>query len=126
MSLPEHWTLLRRAAPSVDPSTGNNRPGSITEVPWRGLIQVALIERRTDEPSANGALTELLLLLDPGIVTSREDVWRFDGPASAADLVKVGQTVQVKGTPRVRRPVRGTRPDSYIVAVVRYATDLME
>jgi len=124
--LPESWTLLRRGTPSVDPSTGNNRPGSVTEVPWRGLLQVAAIERRTDEPSATGALTELLLLLDPGVVTGREDVWRFDGPASVADLVKIGQTVQVRGTPRTRRPVRGNRSDSYIVAVVRYATDLME
>jgi hypothetical protein len=75
---------------------------------------------------ATGALTEMLLLLDPGIVTNHMDVWRFDGPSMVGDIVKVGQTVQVKGTPRARRPVRGTRPDSYIVAVVRYATDLME
>lgn len=95
-------------------------------MPWRGLIQVALIQRRTDEPSFTGALTEFVLLLEPGITTSREDVWRFDGPAGSGDIVKVGQTVQVKGTPRARRQVRNPRRDSYIVAVVRYTTDLME
>lgn len=128
MSLPERWTLLRRGAGTVNSSTGNKIPGSVTEVAWHGLLQFRLVESRTEEYSPTGATSEMLLLLDPGLSggTNRRDVWRFDGPVGVSDIVKVGQTVQVQGTPRTRRPVRGIRKDAYIVAVVKYTTDLME
>lgn len=127
MRLPERWTLLRDDPnPPIDPSTGNELAGTPGTVAWKGLLQIRLIERRVDEPTPDHEVSELVLLLEPGLPggTDRRDVWRFDGPANVSDIVRVGDTVQVKGTPRVRRPARGSRRPAYIAAIVRHSSDL--
>ncbi|MCM6778034.1 hypothetical protein NDR87_30935 [Nocardia sp. CDC159] len=58
--------------------------------------------------------------------TNRRDVWRFDGPEHVSDLVAVGDTVTVQGTPRTRRPAGGSRKPAYIAAIVRHSSDLKE
>lgn len=129
MRLPERWTLLRPGAPVQDPVTGNRRPGPVQEIPWRGLLQQRIITDPQVEEFEDGRVSQrLTLLLEPGLPdgTDRRDVWRFDGPADVADLVKVGDTVTVQGTPRARRPAKGSRRPAYIAAVVRHATDLKE
>ncbi|WP_280389309.1 hypothetical protein [Nocardia wallacei] len=127
MKLRERWTLLRATEPVVDPSTGNKIPGDPEEVPWTGLLQQRLIRTPEQEDLGDGVtVSELVLLLDPGLPggTSRRDVWRFDGPAEFADIVPVGGRVTVQGTPRVRRPARGSRRAAYIAAIVRHASDM--
>jgi hypothetical protein len=98
------------------------------EIPWRGLLQQRLIEEKQDEGDSAAVVAELVLLLAPGLPggTDRRDVWRFDGPAEVSDIVKPGGTVLVRGTPRVRRPARGSRRPAYIAAIVRHSTDLQE
>lgn len=125
--LPEKWTLLR-ANPSgaLDPSTGHPVPSAPTEVEWTGLLQLRLIDTRQDEITPDVAVSEMILLLTPGLPggTSRRDRWRFDGPADVSDLLQVGDVVTVQGTPRVRRPARGSRRAAYIAAIVKHSTDL--
>jgi len=101
----------------------------VQEIPWRGLLQQRIITDPQVEEFEDGRVSQrLTLLLEPGLPdgTDRRDVWRFDGPADVADLVKVGDTVTVQGTPRARRPAKGSRRPAYIAAVVRHATDLKE
>ncbi|MFE2994271.1 hypothetical protein ACFXG4_04975 [Nocardia sp. NPDC059246] len=130
MSLPERWTLLRPGPPIIDPATGNRQPSPPTEIRWRGLLQQASIVDATvvDEFEDGHVAQRLTLLLDPGLPggTSRRDIWRFDGPTSVADLVQVGDTVTVHGTPRARRPALGSRRPAYIAAAVRHSTDMKE
>ncbi len=129
MKLPEQWTLLRADPdPPVDSVTGNRMAATPAEVAWRGLLQQRFIDTRQDEPTDGYATAELVLLLEPGLPggTDRRDVWRFDGPAGVSDIVKVNDTVQVRGVPRVRRPARGSRRPAYIAAIVRHSTDLQE
>ncbi|NEW40783.1 hypothetical protein GV794_01935 [Nocardia cyriacigeorgica] len=128
--LPERWTLLRPGLPVIDPSTGNRMPGPVQEVPWWGLLQQkSLIDENViSEIEPGRVFSRLTLLLMPGVPggTSRRDVWRFDGPSDVSDLVGVGDTVTVQGTPRVRRPAIGSRRPAYIAAVVRHASDMQE
>ncbi|BAD56376.1 MULTISPECIES: hypothetical protein [Nocardia] len=127
--LPERWTLLRDGEPTQDPLTGNRIDGPPIEVPWWGLLQKrSLTDLQVEEFEDGRASQRLILLLDPGLPggTDRRDRWRFDGPASVADLVKVGDIVTVQGTPRNRRPARGSRRPAYIAAVVRHSSDLKE
>ncbi|MEU1432133.1 hypothetical protein ABZ412_34205 [Nocardia sp. NPDC005746] len=130
MNLPERWTLLRPGTPVFDPVTGNRQPGPVSEVPWRGLLQIRVLTDDTVlEEFDDGHVTQrVTLLLAPGLPggTDRRDVWRFDGPTSVSDLIKVGDHVTVQGIPRVRRPARGSRRPAYIAAVVRHSTDLQE
>ncbi|MCC3311526.1 hypothetical protein [Nocardia africana] len=129
MTLPEKWTVLRPGPTTTDPSTGNAIPGEPEEVPWTGLLQQRIITGPEQEDLGGGVTTErLTLLLDPGLPggLSRRDVVRFDGPATVSDLVDVGGTVTVQGTPRVRRPATGSRRPAYIAAIVRHASDMKE
>lgn len=126
MRLPEVWTRISRGAPAADPSTGNEVPAAPIETTWRGLLQLPLLRIATNDILPDVADTRMLLLLEPGVVTSSRDVWRFDGPAGSSDVVAVGDTVQVNGAPRTRRTVRNGQRASYIVAKVQHATDLQE
>lgn len=129
MRLPEQWTLLRPGEPVIDPSTGNRMPSEPDPVPWRGLLQQRIITDPQIEEFDDGRVSQrLTLLLEPGLPggTDRRDVWRFDGPAEVSDLVKVGDTVTVQGTLRVRRPAIGSRRPAYIAAIVRHASDMKE
>lgn len=130
MSLPERWTLLRPGPVTFDPVTGNRIPTTPIAVPWRGLLQVRVITDETvlEEIEDGHVSSRLTLLLDPGLPggTGRRDIWRFDGPASVADLIEVGHTVTVYGTPRARRPAIGSRRPAYIAATVRHSTDYQE
>lgn len=36
------WTYRRRLPPTIDPATGNTRPGGVEDQPGRGLVQEAL------------------------------------------------------------------------------------
>ncbi|WP_280201258.1 hypothetical protein [Nocardia cyriacigeorgica] len=130
MKFPERWTLLRPGEPVTDPSTGNRMPGTPEPISWWGLLQQKSLvdEQVIDEFEPGHVASRLTLLLKPGLPggTSRRDVWRFDGPAEVSDLVAVGDTVTVQGTPRVRRPAKGSRRPAYIAAVVRHASDLKE
>ncbi|WP_280449960.1 hypothetical protein [Nocardia brasiliensis] len=127
--LPERWTLLRPTEPTFDELTGNRIPGEPEPVAWWGLLQKRDLIAEQAEEFADGHVAErLTLLLEPGIPggTGRRDVWRFDGPVSVSDLVPIGGTVTVQGTPRVRRPATGSRRPAYIAAIVRHATDMRE
>lgn len=127
--LPERWTLLRATEPTYDALTGNSIPGDPDEVPWWGLLQKRDLVEVSAEEHTDGHVTErLTLLLMPGLPggTSRRDVWRFDGPAEVSDLLQVGDTVTVQGTPRARRPATGSRRPAYIAAIVRHSTDMRE
>ncbi|MGW5387202.1 hypothetical protein [Nocardia sp. NPDC003963] len=129
MRLPERWTLLRPGEPIRDLLTGNMRPSEPTPVPWWGLLQQRIITDPQIEEFEDGRVSQrLTLLLMPGLPggTDRRDVWRFEGPADVADLVKVGDTVTVQGTPRVRRPAIGSRRPAYIAAIVRHSSDMRE
>jgi len=128
--LPERWTLLRPGTPVFDPVTGNRMPTTPTEIPWWGLLQQRIITDPQIDEFEDGHVSSqrLNLLLEPGLPggTSRRDVWRFDGPASVSDLIAVGDTVTVQGTPRTRRPAVGSRRPAYIAAIVRHSSDLKE
>jgi hypothetical protein len=126
MKFPERWTLLRANPPTVDPSTGNSVPTAPTPVAWWGLLQERLIATQQNEILPGVVQSQLELLLKPGLPggTSRRDVWRFDGPANVADIVPVGGTVSVRGTPRVRRPATGSRRPAYIAAIVEHSSDM--
>lgn len=129
MTLPERWTVLRPGLPVIDPSTGNRLASTPEEVPWTGLLQQRIITGPEQDDLGDGHTVErLTLLLDAGLPggLGRRDVLRFDGPARVADLVPVGDTVTVQGTPRVRRPAIGSRRPAYIAAIVRHASDLKE
>ncbi|EOM78064.1 hypothetical protein DW322_11265 [Rhodococcus rhodnii] len=121
--LTEQWVLLVEGDPAVDPATGNSRPGPDREVPWSGLLQ----QRQLSASSVDAGNSEFLeghetsvydLLLDPGLdpFPKRRDTFR--GPD--------GRVFQVVGTPRVRRPARGSRRPAYIAAIVRAASDFQE
>lgn len=129
MTLPERWTLLRPGDPVIDPSTGNRLAGTPLEVPWTGLLQQQIITAPEQDDLGDGHTVErLVLLLDPGVPggVGRREVIRFDGPAAAADIVAVGDTVTVQGVPRVRRPAIRSRRPAYIAAIVRHASDMKE
>ncbi len=129
MTLRERWTVLRPGDPVIDSSTGNRLASAPAEVPWTGLLQQRIITDPEQDDLGEGHTTErLVLLLDPGLPggIGRRDVLRYDGPASAADIVPVGDTVTVQGAPRVRRPAIGSRRPAYIAAIVRHASDMKE
>ncbi|MFC9786436.1 hypothetical protein [Rhodococcus sp. NPDC127528] len=121
--LPERWTLLRDNEPLQDPSTGNEIPVAPSEYPWTGLLQ----QRQLSASSVDAGNVEFEdghevsvfdLLLDPGLTPfpNRRDRFRD------AD----GRIVQVVGTPRARRPARGSRRPAYIAAIVRHVSDMKE
>lgn len=121
--LPEAWTLLVDNPPTQDESTGNRMPSDPTPIAWTGLLQ----QRQLTSSSVDAGNTEFesgrvassfLLLLDPGIpvMPGRRD--RFRGPDDAI--------YQVEGTPRPRKPARGSRRTAYIAAVVRRVSDMKE
>jgi hypothetical protein len=127
--LPEQWTRVRPGPTTRDPLTGNQIPGDPVLVPWRGLLQKRdLVAEQAEEFEDGHASQRLTLLLMPGLPggTGRRDVWRFDGPAEVSDLLQVGDTVTVQGTPRVRRPAIGSRRPAYIAAIVRHSSDMKE
>ncbi|MFI6368705.1 hypothetical protein ACIBG0_38990 [Nocardia sp. NPDC050630] len=127
--LPERWTLLRAGTPTFDPLTGNRVPTTPTEIPWWGLLQKRDLTTVLVEEFEDGHETQrLTLLLMPGLPggVNRRDVWRFDGPADVTDLVQIGDTVTVQGTPRTRRPATGSRKPAYIAAIVRHSSDIQE
>ncbi|MBF5002223.1 hypothetical protein IRT45_34465 [Nocardia sp. BSTN01] len=129
MTFREKWTVLLPGPATTDPSTGNSIPGEPDEVPWTGLLQQRIITAPEQDDLGGGVTTErLTLLLDPGlpVALDRRAVLRFDGPADVSDIVAVGDTVTVQGTPRVRRPARGSRRPAYIAAIVRHASDMKE
>ncbi|NCL75684.1 hypothetical protein [Rhodococcus sp. YH1] len=121
--LPESWTLLVDNPPTQDDSTGNRIPSPPTEIHWTGLLQqrqlsAASVDAGNTEFEAGHVVSSYLLLLDPGIpvLPGRRDRFRDD------------QNViyQIEGTPRVRRPARGSRRPAYIAANVRRVSDMKE
>ncbi|QCQ91735.1 hypothetical protein [Rhodococcus sp. SGAir0479] len=121
--LPEKWTLLADSEPTIDPVTNNRLPGRPIEIPWTGLLQ----QRQLTSSSIDVGNTEIenghetsgaVLLLDPGIPRMPQRRDRFRG--------EDGTTYQVVGTPRPRRPARGSRRVAYIAAIVRSASDMKE
>ena len=125
MKFRERWTVLTPGPTTTDPSTGNSLPGEPVETPWTGLLQQRVITSPEQDDLGGSDTTErLTLLLDPGLPAAldRRAVLRFDGPADASDIVAVGDTVTVQGTPRVRRPARGSRRPAYIAAIVRHSS----
>ncbi|MGW0043473.1 hypothetical protein [Rhodococcus sp. NPDC003348] len=121
--LPERWTLLRENEPLQDPSTGNRVPVVPTEYPWTGLLQQrqlssSSVDIGNTEFEAGHEVSGFVLLLDPGLTPfpSRRDRFRD------AD----GLVYQVVGTPRARRPARGSRRPAYIAAIVRQVSDMKE
>lgn len=124
MKLPERWTLLRANPPTIDDATGQPVPSLPTAIPWTGLLQQKFIRTDQNEIGDGVVVSELVLMLDPGISVDRRDVFRFDGPDG--DVISVGDTVQVVGSPRARRPARGSRRVAFIAATVRHTTDIQE
>ncbi|WP_395705148.1 hypothetical protein [Rhodococcus ruber] len=122
--LPESWTLLVDNPPTQDDdSTGNRIPSPPTEIPWTGLLQqrqlsAASVDAGNTEFEAGHVVSSYVLLLDPGIPVTpgRRDRFRDE------------QNViyQIEGTPRVRRPARGSRRPAYIAANVRRVSDMKE
>ncbi len=122
-ALPEKWTLLVDNPPTQDDSTGNRIPSPPTEIAWTGLLQqrqlsAASVDAGNTEFEAGHVVSSYVLLLDPGIpvIPGRRDRFRDE------------QNViyQIEGTPRVRRPARGSRRPAYIAANVRRVSDMKE
>lgn len=131
----EKWTVIRQGDPVYDDSTGNYVPVEPVEISWTGELQQRFIRNDQFEAAGDVAISELVLLLAPGLPggVHRRDVLRFDGPVNDApaaedgtDLVDVGDTVRIFGSPRPRRPKRGGRRPAYIAATVRHSTDMKE
>lgn len=121
--LPERWTLLRENPPGQDPSTGNRVPVPPSEYPWTGLLQQrqlssSSVDMGNVEFESGHEVSGFVLLLDPGLSPSPTRRDRFRGPD--------GEIVQVVGTPRARRPARGSRRPAYIAAIVRLVSDMKE
>lgn len=121
--LPEKWILLADGEPTVDGSTGNRVPGPPVEVEWTGLLQQrqltsSSIDVGNVEHEPGHETSGAVLLLTPGIPVMPKRRDRFRGPD--------GTTYQVVGTPRPRRPARGSRRVAYIAAIVRSASDMKE
>ncbi|MGF7124035.1 hypothetical protein [Rhodococcus sp. BE178] len=121
--LPEKWVLLVDSDPTIDPATGNRIPGLPREIEWTGLLQ----QRQLTSSSIDVGNVEFddghetsgfVLLLNPGIPVMPQRRDRFRG----AD----GTVYHVIGTPRPRRPARGSRRVAYIAAIVRNASDMKE
>jgi hypothetical protein len=135
MKFPEKWTVIRQREPEYDESTGNYVPVEPDEVPWTGLLQQRFIDNDQTALAGDAVLSELVLLIAPGIPggVHRRDLLRYDGLVNESDasedgtdLVDVGDTVKVHGSPRPRRPMRGGRRPAYIAATVRHSTDMKE
>lgn len=122
-SLTEPWVLLTDGEPTVDPVTNNRMPGRSIEIPWTGLLQQrqltsSSIDIGNTEFESGHETSGFVLLLTPGIPVMPKRRDRFRGPD--------GGTYQVVGTPRPRRPARGSRRVAYIAAIVRSASDMKE
>ncbi|WP_245813858.1 hypothetical protein [Rhodococcus marinonascens] len=94
-----------------------------SEIPWTGLLQQeqlssSSVKAGNSEFEDGHEASSYVLLLDPGIdpFPQRRDAFR--GPD--------GRVFQVVGTPRARRPARGSRRPAYIAAIVRTSSDYQE
>lgn len=134
MRFPEKWTVLRQLDPVLDESTGNYIPVEPEEVPWTGALQQRFIDNDQEGIAGDATASEMVLLLTPGLPggVHRRDLVRYDGRTDGrdadrgCDLVDVGDTVRVYGSPRPRRPMRGGSRPAYIAATVRHSTDMKE
>ncbi len=134
MKFPEKWTVIRQREPVFDDSTGNYVPVEPEEIEWTAALQQRFIRNDQTELAGDTVVSELVLLVAPGLPggVHRRDLVRFDGridgrdAEEGTDLVDIGDTVRVFGSPRPRRPMRGGRRPAYIAATVRHSTDMKE
>ncbi|MGB6246108.1 hypothetical protein [Gordonia sp. (in: high G+C Gram-positive bacteria)] len=123
MNFPEQWKVRAPRPTTVDPSTGNRRPGP---APAAVTVWATLEERfpRTDEKQLPGPVVaaEAFLLLHPsaekkvaGGITLHHQV-----------ISPEGEVWSIVRLPRPRKRRRLLAPTRYIALVVRRATDIKE
>lgn len=125
MRFPEAWAIRPPRPTTVDPSTGNKRPGAKPDpVPVRGLLQQRYPRTEQEQIDKDRTVDTRVLLLHPEILTEAK-LGRapLETDVAIAPDLEVWQIVR---DPNVRRPNRGVRAPKYIAVIVRRATDIKE